>query len=270
MSQSNRNPEAGPKPAGKPNTRRKTVRAAPVEDLIKVHELARELRIDHQKVIEVAQRLGAAAALPKSGLEREIAEQIRQELKPPPKPAKSPATVSTRRTERAPKEAAAPKPVSAEEGVQPVKAKSPVVIIDVSNVAREERDEQGRARLSSFENLLSVLTGGGIKVIAIADASLWGQIDREDEFKDYCRRGVIKQSPARTEADSWILEIAHQVDGYIISRDTFRDRIEKYPGIRGRIVSFMVFDGTVMLDPEHPFTELIRSGLPSKSKRKRR
>ena len=50
---------------------------------------------------------------------------------------------------------------------------------------------------------------------------------------------MIKQSPARTEADAWILEVASQAGGFIISRDTFRDRIEKYPGVRGRVVSFM-------------------------------
>src|SRR5205823_13112010 len=114
----------------------------------------------------------------------------------------------------------------------PPKAKPLTAIIDVSNVAREERDEKGRAKLTSFLHLVDQLEKGHVKVIAIADAGLWGQIDREEEFKECCRRGVIKQSPSRTEADVWILEKAQETGAYIISRDTFRDRIEKYPGIR--------------------------------------
>jgi hypothetical protein len=133
-----------------------------------------------------------------------------------------------------------------------------LAIVDVSNVTREELDERGRAKLESLKNLLEKLDESGVKTIAIADASLQAQIDDETAFRDYCRRGLIKQSPSRTEADGWILQLASEVDAYIISRDIFRERIEKFPALRSRLVSFMVFDGSVMLDPEHAFTQAIR------------
>jgi hypothetical protein len=142
---------------------------------------------------------------------------------------------------------------------QPATRKNQLLaIVDVSNVTREELDEHGHAKLASLKNLFDKLDASGVKTIAIADASLQGQIDDETAFRDYCRRGLIKQSPSRTEADGWILELASEIEAYIISRDTFRERIEKFPALRLRLVSFMVFDGSVMLDPEHPFTQAIR------------
>jgi hypothetical protein len=159
---------------------------------------------------------------------------------------------------------AAKHPAASKDGAQVSKSSHSIVVIDVSNVAREECDAQGRAKLESFLHLLAQLERGKVKVIAIADASLWGQIDREEEFKEYCRRGVIKQAPSRTEADAWILQKASEAGGYIISRDTFRERIARYPGVRERIVPFMVFDGEVMLDPEHPFTAMIHRPVRKK------
>jgi len=260
---------ARPAPRRKPAPSLEPVSASGVEaavKVIKVHELARELRVDHQRVIDAANRLGAKAELPKSLLAADLAEMVRRELRPVPTPRRETPVRA------APPAPVAPLPAAPVEASPARKEKAPpaVVVIDVSNVAREECDAQGKAKLSSFENLIGQLAGWGLKTIAIADASLWGQIDREDEFKDYCRRGVIKQSPARTEADAWILEVASQAGGFIISRDTFRDRIEKYPGIRGRVVSFMVFDGVVMLDPEHPFIELVKKDGQRKPARKKR
>ena len=293
------------KPIAKPTARKPEARAhrearetktTPTRDArIKVHELARELRIDHQKVIAAAQRLGADASLPKSRLDDAVATHVRTEfarkkesvLQAEPQqtaltrttPQVLPATSRRTRTAAAP--AKIVEPVAAVKATEPAtqrrrrksstmahKAASPdgahprklpqtLVVVDVSNVAREECDEKGRAKLGSFLHLLAQLERSNLKIVAIADANLWGQIDREEEFKDHCRRGIIKQAPSRTEADAWILQKASEAEGYIISRDTFRERVARYPGIRDRVVSFMVFDGEVMLDPEHPFTAMI-------------
>jgi len=164
---------------------------------------------------------------------------------------------------RAPQNAPQPAPSPAVKASRPAKQpaarkKQLLVIVDVSNVTREELDDRGHAKLESLKNLLDNLDASGVKAIAIADASLQAQIDDETAFRDYCRRGLIKQSPSRTEADGWILQLASEADAYIISRDTFRERIEKFPALRSRLVSFMVFDGSVMLDPEHPFTQTIK------------
>src|SRR5205085_1081091 len=93
---------------------------------------------------------------------------------PPPVPkrtrASTPAKVETpaavskvgrqtrRRTASAALDAAKPKAAAHEaaskDGAPHRKASSPVVIVDVSNVAREECDEQGRAKLENFLHLL--------------------------------------------------------------------------------------------------------------------
>jgi len=289
----------------------------PPDERIKVHELARELRVHHRQIIEAAQRLGAEASLPKSRLDETIAAHLRTEFgpatqrsslraataraprqvshhpaesrpKPEPDrapkktrsaavahkahhPVSSPASRATHHSRKSP----SPAPVAIDhkptrrESAHGHQAKQLTAIVDVSNVTREERDEKGRAKLASFLSLLGQLEKSKVKVIAIADAGLWGQIDREEEFKDCCRRGIIKQAPSRTEADVWILEKAREGGGYIISRDTFRDRIEKYPGIRERIVTFMVFDGEVMLDPEHHLTGLIHQAARKKTRKKK-
>src|SRR5262249_53083021 len=162
--------------------------------------------IAHQKVIEVAQRLGADASLPKSRLDDGVAAHIRQELAPPkesahraepshaaphqaspkappqaPKktrasaPAKVEAAAAVSKTSRttrsrrtAPASAkpeastheAAARETASKDGAPHRKSSSQVVIIDVSNVAREECDAQGRAKLESFLHLLAQLERG--------------------------------------------------------------------------------------------------------------
>jgi hypothetical protein len=194
----------------------------------------------------------------------------RKQVEPPPRSrvqAEKPAQPRTRQPRAAPARAPqnAPQPAlpPAAKASRPTKQpaarkKQLLAIVDVSNVTREELDERGHAKLGTLKNLIEKLEASGVKTIAIADASLQAQIDDETAFRDYCRRGLIKQSPSRTEADGWILQLASEVDAYIISRDIFRERIEKFPALRSRLVSFMVFDGSVMLDPEHPFTHAIR------------
>jgi len=199
----------------------------------------------------------AATPLPKPS-EQPVRSRVHTEKPAQPRTRQQRATPA-----RAPRNAPDPAPSPAVKASRPAKQpaarkKQLLVIVDVSNVTREELDDRGHAKLESLKNLLDNLDASGVKAIAIADASLQAQIDDETAFRDYCRRGLIKQSPSRTEADGWILQLASEADAYIISRDTFRERIEKFPALRSRLVSFMVFDGSVMLDPEHPFTHTIK------------
>jgi hypothetical protein len=212
--------------------------------------------------LEAKLRPQPAPAVTPSRKQAEPPPQARASAQPekPAQPRTRPQRATPARApQNAPPPAQSPPAKASRPAKQPAaRKKAMLAIVDVSNVTREELDERGHAKLESLKNLLEKLEASGVKAVAIADASLQGQIDDETAFRDYCRRGLIKQSPSRTEADGWILQLASEVDAYIISRDIFRERIEKFPELRSRLVSFMVFDGSVMLDPEHPFTQAIK------------
>lgn len=72
---------------------------------------------------------------------------------------------------------------------------------------------------------------GFIKFIVIVYASLRHRIkDNKDEriYIELMKDGLIKQSPARTSADKFIIDYAKEKNAIIRSNDTFSDWKKEY------------------------------------------
>ena len=59
--------------------------------------------------------------------------------------------------------------------------------------------------------------------------------------------GHIRQAPAGTDADYFILSFARELEASIVSNDRFRDRQKAFPDAARRLIRYMVVKGEVVL-----------------------
>ena len=123
---------------------------------------------------------------------------------------------------------------------------SRTVIVDGSNVAHSS--EGDRALLGNIHAVRDKLLEEGYEPIILADAALRHQIDDETGFEALVETGTIKQAPAGTDADYFILSFARELDANIVSNDRFKDRLEAFPEIKKRVIRYMIVNGEVVLE----------------------
>ena len=120
------------------------------------------------------------------------------------------------------------------------------VIVDASNVAHST--EKNSARLTNVRLVRDRLTEDGLTPILVADAALRHQIDDHDGYEALVTAGEIKQAPAGTDADYFILTFARELDASVLSNDRFKDRIAHFPEVKNRIIRYMIVAGEVVLE----------------------
>lgn len=123
---------------------------------------------------------------------------------------------------------------------------SNVVLVDGSNVAHSTEGEQ-----ALVANLLAIrdkLCEEGLEPIIVADAALRHQIDDPRRYEQLVEQGHVRQAPAGTDADYFILSFARELNASIVSNDRFRDRIKEFPEVRERVIRFMILQDEVVLE----------------------
>jgi hypothetical protein len=121
-----------------------------------------------------------------------------------------------------------------------------VVLVDGSNVAHSTEGEK-----PLVANLLAVrdkLKEEGFDPIIMADAALRHQIDDQKVYEDMIESGSVRQAPAGTDADYFILSFARELGADIVSNDRFRDRLKQFPEARERVIRFMIVNDEVVLE----------------------
>jgi hypothetical protein len=136
--------------------------------------------------------------------------------------------------------------VSPTSNAQPRRKPSRTVLIDGSNVAHSTEGE--KPLLSNIIAVRDKLLEEGSEPIVVVDAALRHSIDDEQGYERLVDEGEIKQAPAGTDADYFILSFAEELDASIVSNDRFRDRIERYPTAGKRLIKFMIVNGEVVLE----------------------
>ena len=143
-----------------------------------------------------------------------------------------------------------PKPVKTPDQKPAAKSagqpESKIVLIDGSNVAHSTEGE-----MPLVANLLVVrdkLKEEGCEPIIMADAALRHQIDDQKVYEDMIESGSIRQAPAGTDADYFILSFARELNANIVSNDRFRDRIAQFPEARERVIRYMIVNDEVVLE----------------------
>jgi len=125
-------------------------------------------------------------------------------------------------------------------------AAPPLVLVDGSNVAHSSEGEQGH--LANIRLVCDKLREEGYEPLVLVDAALRHQIDERAEYERMVDAGTIRQAPAGTDADYFILSFARELDASIVSNDRFRDRQKAFPEAANRLIRYMVVKGEVVLE----------------------
>lgn len=121
-----------------------------------------------------------------------------------------------------------------------------IVIVDGSNVAHST--EGGGARLENLTLIADKLREEGYEPIILADAALRHQVDDTRKYESMVESGEIRQAPAGTDADYFILSFAREMEAFVVSNDRFKDRLEAFPEARERVIRYMIVNGEVVLE----------------------
>ena len=123
---------------------------------------------------------------------------------------------------------------------------SNLVLVDGSNVAHA--GEGSAARLANILLVRDRLMVEGNEVIVVADAALRHQIDDADGYERMVESGMLKQAPAGTDADYFLLAFARELGASILSNDRFKDRVEHFPEARDRVIRYMIVADEVVFE----------------------
>jgi hypothetical protein len=121
-----------------------------------------------------------------------------------------------------------------------------LAIVDGSNVAHSS--ERERAVLDNIRVVCEKLVEEGYEPIVVADAALRHQIDDPDEYELMVENGTIRQAPAGTDADYFILAFARELEASVVSNDRFKDRQQAFPEARDRAIRYMIVNGEVVFE----------------------
>ena len=122
----------------------------------------------------------------------------------------------------------------------------PIVLVDGSNVAHSTEGE--KAQLANIIAVREKMTEEGFDPVIVVDAALRHQIDDHAGYEQLVDSGIVRQAPAGTDADYFILSFAREFDARVVSNDRFRDLASGFPEIVESVIRFMVVEGEVVLE----------------------
>ena len=125
-------------------------------------------------------------------------------------------------------------------------AAASLVLVDGSNVAHSSEGEH--PELANIVAVCGKLREEGYEPVVVVDAALRHQIDDRVGYERLVVDGTIRQAPAGTDADYFILSFARELDASIVSNDRFRDRQKAFPEAAKRLIRYMVVKGEVVLE----------------------
>jgi hypothetical protein len=120
-------------------------------------------------------------------------------------------------------------------------------MVDASNVAHFGRRTDAKPSLDYIVKAAEALKKLGYEPILIADASLRHEIDQKEEFNQLLDKNEIKQVPSGTTADHYILKMAEEEDGKILSNDVFREYNDEFQDINSRRIPYSFKDGAISI-----------------------
>lgn len=122
----------------------------------------------------------------------------------------------------------------------------PIVLVDGSNVAHSTEGE--KAQLGNILAVREKLAEEGLEPVVVVDAALRHQIDDRAGYEQLVDQGVVRQAPAGTDADYFILTFARELGARIVSNDRYRDRLRDFPDATDRLIRFMIVEREVVLE----------------------
>ena len=122
-----------------------------------------------------------------------------------------------------------------------------IIVVDGANVAWSEQTSDGKPKVSNLVAMRQALVDEGYEPIIIIDASLRHDVDDANQLEGLIDNQRVRQSPAGTEADYFILKTADQTKTKVVSNDTFEKYRDDYDWIWERRLPYMIVEGKVLL-----------------------
>ena len=144
------------------------------------------------------------------------------------------------------RESATNAPAAAAGGDQGGDIPGGIALVDASNVAHST--EGAGARLANIIAVRDKLRSEGVEPVLVADAALRHQIDDRVGYERLVDAGIVRQAPAGTDADYFILSFARELDARIVSNDRFRDRAKDFPDAGDRLIRYMIVQDEVVFE----------------------
>ncbi len=126
-------------------------------------------------------------------------------------------------------------------------ARIKTVVVDGSNVAYTEKTNDGKPKVSNLMAVQRALRDRGRRPIIIVDAALRHQVDDSARLEELIQRQEIRQAPADTDADYFILQTAENEQADIVSNDEYQPYRQQFPWIAKRRIPLMIVQGAVEL-----------------------
>ncbi len=124
-------------------------------------------------------------------------------------------------------------------------ASTKIAVVDGTKVAYEEKSKQGSPKVGNIVAVNQTLKLKGYEPIIIIDASLKHQIDDPEQLEVLIENGTLKQAPAGTDADYFLIRTAEEHDAVIVTNDLYQEYEGKHPWIKDRRLPLMIINGLV-------------------------
>jgi hypothetical protein len=119
-------------------------------------------------------------------------------------------------------------------------------IVDGANVAHS--GEGDAVRLDNILLVCDRLRQQGYEPVIVVDAALRHRIDDSQAYERMVDDGTIRQAPAGTDADYFILSFARELDAAVVSNDRFKDRLAAFPDAHERMIRYMIVNDEVVFE----------------------
>ncbi|HUZ01012.1 MAG TPA: hypothetical protein VMU89_11720 [Thermomicrobiaceae bacterium] len=126
-------------------------------------------------------------------------------------------------------------------------AEPKTVVVDGSNVAYEEVTPEGKPKVANLVAVRRELERRGYRPIIIVDAAFRHQVDDPRQLEALIDDQVVRQAPAGTDADYFVLTTAADEHAAVVSNDLYRPYEHEFPWVRERRIPLMIVDGNVEL-----------------------
>lgn len=103
------------------------------------------------------------------------------------------------------------------------KEEKAILVVDLTNILNLDKDQNQKIKIENVLNVYNAVVELGYEPHMIADASMKYHLNSDTQYEDLKDKGIIKQSPAGTEADGWVLEVAKRENCKFLTNDLYRE-----------------------------------------------
>jgi len=106
---------------------------------------------------------------------------------------------------------------------QDIKVTKKKLVVDLTNILNLDKDQNQKIKIENVLNVYNAVVGLGYEPHMIADASMRHHLNSADQYEDLKEKKIIRQSPAGTKADEWVLEVAKRENCKFLTNDLYRE-----------------------------------------------